>query len=168
MLGALALCAGMGCRSDVIVHPPAAEERYVSPFPPPIESYLAMNHPDAGRNIISGVSEQVVGDSRRAGHRAVLRFHAIPLDELRFHAAFVLPDALMARAGRAVLRVAIAGKPVHEAEYTGAGPQEIQKKIPKGSLAFDSETEVSLEMAVPSGRIPATKIEYLLTSAGFR
>jgi hypothetical protein len=168
MLGALALCTGIGCRPDVVVHPPAAEERYVSAFPSPVESYLAMNHPAAGRSIISGVEQKVVDGSRWAEHRAVLRFHSIPLDELRFHAAFVLPETLMARAGRVVLRVAIAGEPAHEAEYTEAGPQEIQEKIPKGSLTFDSETQVVLEMAAPAEHIPAAEIRYLLTSAGFR
>ncbi len=127
-----------------------------------------MDQPAAVRNIISGVAGEVVDRGRWAGHRAVLRFHCVPLDELRFHAAFVLPEALLARAGRVVLRLSIEGEQVHEAEYAAAGPLEIEKKMAKGSFTFEKETEVELEMIVPSGRVPAAQTRYLLTSAGFR
>jgi hypothetical protein len=127
-----------------------------------------MDQPAAVRNIVSGVAGEVVDGGRWAEHRAVLRFHCVPLDELRFHAAFVLPETLLARAGRVVLRLAIEGEQVREVEYAAAGPHEIEKKMPKGSFTFERETEVALEMSVPSGRVPAAQTRYLLTSAGFR
>jgi len=83
------------CGADVVVSPPDASERYASPLPPPLESYVAMEHPEAARSIVSGISDDAVDGHRWAEQRAVLRFHSIPLGELRFHAAFMLPDRLM-------------------------------------------------------------------------
>ena len=164
----LACLLSPGCGADVVVHPPAVEQRYVSPFPPPLESYLAMSHRDAGRSIVSGVGSDLVGDSRWTQRRAVLQFHSIPLEEMRFHAAFVLPDLLMRRARRVILKVSIGDALVHEEEYDDAGPQEIQMKIPKGEVSFARDTKVVLEMTAPPGRLPDSEIRYLLTSAGFR
>ena len=83
-------------------------------------------------------------------------------------ATFVVPDLLMQRAGTVILKVSIGDALMHEERYDGAGPQEIQMKIPKGAVSFARETKVVLEMTAPSGRLPDSEIRYLLTSAGFR
>ena len=126
---AAAICLFPACRTDVVVSPPDTGERYVSPFPRPLESYVEMDLPDAARSIVSGVSDDVVDGFRWADRRAVLRFHSIPYTGLRFHAAFVLPERLMRRVEAVTLRVFIGGELAREAEYSEPGRHEIEKKL---------------------------------------
>jgi len=162
-------CSLWACGADVVVSPPDASERYASPLPPPLESYVAMEHPEAARSIVSGISDDAVDGHRWAEQRAVLRFHSIPLGELRFHAAFMLPDRLMQQAGAVTIKVLFDGKTAHQAEYTEPGSYEIEKKLAQGEVTWERETEVTLDMIFPEGsRIADADARYLLASAGFR
>lgn len=128
-----------------------------------------MDHPDAARSIVSGVSEDVVDGRRWAEQRAVLRFHSIPLGDLRFHAAIVLPERLMEQTGTVTIRALFDGETVHQAEYTEPGSHEIEKKLAQGDVTWERETEVTLEMVFPEGgRVPDADARYLLAAAGFR
>ena len=164
-----ALCLLPACRPDVVVSPPDAGERYVSPFPRPLASYVVMDHPDAARSIVSGVSGDVVNGLRWADRRAVLRFHSIPSTGLRFHAAFVLPERLMRKVEAVTLRVFIGGELAREAEYSEPGRHEIEKKLSRGDVTWERGTEVILEMVLPEDhRLPDAEARYPLTAAGFR
>ncbi len=166
---AAALCLIPACRPDVVVSPPDAGERYISPFPQPLESYVVMDHPDAARSIVSGVSDDVVDGIRWADRRAVLRFHSIPFAGLRFHAAFVLPERLMRRVEAVTLRVFIDAELMQEAEYNEPGRHEIEMKLARGDVSWERETEVILEMVLPEDhRLPDAEVRYPLTAAGFR
>lgn len=169
ILLAAVLCLLPACRPDVVVSPPAAGERYVSPFPRPLESYVEMDLPDAARSIVSGVSDDVVDGLRWADRRAVLRFHSIPYTGLRFHAAFVLPERLMRRVEAVTLRVIIGGELAREAEYSEPGRHEIEKKLSLGEVTWERETEVILEMVLPGEhRLSEAEARYPLAAAGFR
>ena len=169
MLLAAALCLLPACRPDVVVSPPDAGERYVSQFPRPLESYVVMDRPDAARSIVSGVSGDVVDGIRWADRRAVLRFHSIPFTGLRFHAAFVLPERLMRRVEAVTLRVFFGGELAQEAEYSEPGRHEIEKKLSRGDVTWERETEVILEMVLPEDhRLADAEARYPLTAAGFR
>ena len=162
-------CLLAACGADVVVHPPDPGERYASPSPPPLESYVVMDRPDAARSIVSGVGEDVVDGHRWAEQRAVLRFHSIPLGELRFHAAIVLPERLMQQAGAVTLKVLFDGEEAHQVEYTEPGSHEIEKKLVPGEVTWERETEVTLDIAFPAGRrVPDANVRYLLAAAGFR
>lgn len=169
LLLAAGLCLLPACRPDVVVSPPDAGERYASPFPRPPESYVEMDLPDAARSIVSGVSDDLVDGIRWADRRAVLRFHSIPFTGLRFHAAFVLPERLMRRVEAITLRVFIGGELAREAEYSEPGRHEIEKKISRGDVTWERETEVILEMVLPEEQsLPEAEARYPLSAAGFR
>lgn len=169
LLLAVMSCLPAACGADVVVHPPDPRARYVSPYPPPLESYVVMDHPAAERSIVSGLGDGVVDGRRWAEQRVVLRFHSIPLGNLRFHAVIVLPESLMQQAGAVTIRVLFDGETAHEAEYTKPGSHEMEKKLAQGEVSLERETEVMLEMIFPEGRrVPDADARYLLAAAGFR
>lgn len=166
---AVMFCSLLACGADVVIHPPDQSERYVSTSPPPLESFVAMDAPDAARSIVSGVGEEVVDGHRWAEQRAVLRFHSIPLGDLRFHAVIVLPERLMKQAGTVTIKVLFDGETAHQAEYTEPGSHEIEKKLAQGEVSWERATEVTLDMVVPEGRwVADADARYLLAAAGFR
>ena len=128
-----------------------------------------MDHPNAARSIVSGVGEDVIDGHRWAEQRAVLRFHSLPLGELRFQAAITLPEQLLQQAGVVTLNVLFDGQPAHQAEFTEPGRHQIEKKLAPGEVTWERETEVTLQMTTPnSNRVPTTDTRYLLAAAGFR
>jgi len=75
----------------------------------------------------------------------------------------------MQRVEAITLRVIIGGELAREAEYSEPGLHEIEKKLSRGDVTWERETEVILEMVLPEDhRLPDTEVRYPLTAAGFQ
>lgn len=131
-----------------MVHPPPPEQRWVSPYPPALDSWVAMDRPDAERYIVSGIREVHVQGERWVGR---------------------LPEPVANKAGEVTLKVAANDEPFGAFTYTEAGTYEIKKPVAARSLPWDRNTEISLEIE-PSrdANWKPFELGFLIKSVGFR
>ena len=165
----VAVTALLGCSGEVVVHPPPPEQRWVSPYPPALDSWVAMARPDAERYIVSGIREVHVQGQRWVDRKGVIQVLAPPFLDLNFQLEFTLPEPVANKAGEVTLKVAVNDEPFGAFTYTEAGTYEIKKPVAARSLPWDRNTEISLEIE-PSrdANWKPFELGFLIKSAGFR
>ena len=164
-----AVTAFLGCSREVVVHPPPPEERWVSPYPPALDSWVEMSQADVDRYILSGIREVHVEGQRWVDRKGVVRVLAPPFLDLNFRLEFTLPGPVVMKAGEVTVKVAVNDEPFGTFTYTEAGDYEIQEPVAARSLPWDRNTEISLEIE-PSSNSNWRPFElgFLIKSVGFR
>ena len=164
-----ATTALFGCSREVVVHPPPPEQRWVSPYPPALDSWLAMSGPDADRYIVSGIREVHVQGQRWVDRKGVVQVLAPPFLDLNFQLEFTLPEPVAKKAGGVTLKVAVNGEPFGAFTYAEAGAYEIKKPFAAGTLPWDRNTEISLEIEpTRESNWEPLELGFLIKSVGFR
>ncbi len=163
---AAGLCA---CRDDVAVHPPPVEERWVSPFPEPLDSWVEMRWPDVERYLVSGVWEVHSDTKRWVEKRGVFRVLVPPYYPLKFHLDFELTAGLVEKAGEVRLNIDVNGERFGTFTYDEPGRHRLEQAVKDGSFPWESDSEISIEV-VPGRELPWKDFELgvLVTSLGFR
>lgn len=156
------------CTPDVVVHPPPPEERWESPFPPPLDSWVAMDQPGAARYVVSGIRD--LGSERGAWleGRGVVEVLVPPYFDMTFRLQLTLPDSVVRKAGEVTVAVSLNGEAFTSETFDKPGWHVIEKPIKAGSLPWDRNTEiaVTIEPARQSNWAPG-KLGFHITSVGF-
>ncbi len=160
------LCA---CRGDVVVHPPPAEERWVSPFPEPLDSWVEMRRPDIERYLVSGVWEVHSETKRWVEKRGVFRILVPPYYPLKFHMDFELAAELVEKAGEVRLNIDVNGERFGTFSYDTPGRHRLEQAVKEGSLPWETDSEIAIEI-IPARehRWKDFELGFLVTSLGFR
>ena len=141
----------------------------MSPYPPALDSWVEMSQPDADRYIVSCIREVHVQGQRWADRKGVVQVLAPPFLDLNFQLEFTLPEPVAKKAGGVTLKVAVNDQPFGAFTYTEAGAYKIKKPVAAGSLPWDRNTEISLDIE-PSrdSNWKPLELGFLIKSVGFR
>lgn len=159
------------CRSDVVVHPPPPEERWVSSFSAPLDSWFEMSQPDIKRYLVSGISKVNFQTEYKywIERRGVFRVLAPPYHPLKFHLEFELTAELLRKAGTVRLNVEFNGVQFGTFTYNESGRHHLERVVKNHSLSWERDSEITVEVIVENGQ-PWKDFELglFVTSLGFR
>jgi hypothetical protein len=123
------------------------DQRPPAPALDPPGMMLAMDDPEAVRQIVRDVYEPLDSPWRWTGQEPAFRVRLTSTANLKLSADFTLWDEAFRQTGPLDLEFSVNGRPLDEIHYLSPGPKLFEKSVPSDWLSTSQDTIVSIHVS---------------------